>query len=84
VPPDKSRVGTETCTMIAFIQPPEKKSRPPALQRVHRLLVATLLPRQSDPSHSAPPVAGWKAWLLVGWVTIVALWSFTHVIGCLL
>lgn len=70
--------------MIAFIQSPEKKSRSPALQRVHRLLVATLLPRQSDPSRSAPPVTGWKAWLLVGWLTIVALWSVTHAIGRLL
>ncbi len=69
--------------MIAFIQPPEKSRRPPRLQRVHRLLAATLLPSRYVHSDSAPPIAGWKAWLLAGWLTIVALWGIGHAIRTL-
>jgi hypothetical protein len=67
--------------MIAFFQPPESPRRSPALQRVHRLLAATLL-RSSD-LPQATPIAGWKAWLLVAWLTMVAWWSVVRVIGCL-
>jgi len=61
--------------MIAFIQPPVKTTRPPALRQVHRLLATTLLPTRFDPLSDAPPVAGWKAWLFAGWLAAVALWG---------
>lgn len=68
--------------MIAFIRPPEPSNRSPALQRVHRLLANTLLSPPSDLAQAAP-IVGWKAWLLVGWLLLVAWWSVVRVIGCL-
>jgi hypothetical protein len=68
--------------MIAFIRPPEKSSRTPALERVHRLLAATLLAPPSDLALAAP-IVGWKAWLLAGWLMMVAWWSVVRALGCL-
>jgi hypothetical protein len=82
VPPNEVRADRETVTMIAFIKPPEPSSRSPALERVHRLLAATLLTPLSDTAQAAP-LAGWKAWLLTGWLTMVALWSIVHALDYL-
>jgi hypothetical protein len=68
--------------MIAFIRPPEPSSRSPALERVHRLVAATLLTAPTDPAQAAPIVV-WKAWLLAGWLAMVALWSVAHTLHCL-
>jgi hypothetical protein len=66
--------------MIAFIQSPEESDRLPVLRRVRRLLAAALLPGRSDRSDDLPPVARWKAWLLVAWLVAVALWAGVHTI----
>ena len=69
--------------MIAFIEPPEKPRRSPTLERVHHLLAATLLPA-AEGGDSIRPVAGWKVWLLAGWLTAAALWSVVYIVGNLL
>ena len=69
--------------MIAFIKPPEKMRRSPRLRHVHKLLADTLLSR-SDDSDSAPPIAGWKAWLFVAWLAIAAVWGIGHAVSSLL
>jgi hypothetical protein len=47
----------------------------PALRRAHQVVAKTLLPAPVPdrlPMESAPPVAPWKAWLLVAWIVAVA------------
>jgi hypothetical protein len=69
--------------MIAFIKPPEKLSPSPHLRHVHHFLAETLF-SCSDDSDSAPPIAGWKAWLFAGWLAIAALWGVGHTVSILL
>lgn len=66
-------------TMVAFVRPHEE----PPLQQAHQVLAKTLLRPSSDRSHSTPSVTGWRASLLVGWMTIIVLWGIGHVIVAL-
>ena len=71
--------------MVAFTQPPRKSSQPAELGHACHVL-ADMLPTttESDPSGILPPMVGWKAWLLVGWMTAAVLWGIRHTIGILL
>ncbi|MCE5301901.1 MAG: hypothetical protein LLF97_02190 [Planctomycetaceae bacterium] len=67
--------------MIAFIRPPERSSRSRRLRRVHRVLAETLLPPEPEPFEPGPPLVGWKAWLVVGWLSAAALLGVVHSIA---
>ncbi|MEN6407626.1 MAG: hypothetical protein ABFC77_14285 [Thermoguttaceae bacterium] len=67
--------------MIAFIRPPERSSRSRGLRRVHRVLAEALLPPEPDPIEPAPPLVGWKAWLLAGWLSAAALLGVVHTVA---
>lgn len=61
--------------MIAFIHPPEESPPRSPLRRVHGVLGAALLPSRTASDGDAPPIAGWKAWLFVGWLLAVVAWT---------
>jgi hypothetical protein len=70
--------------MVAFTRFGKELARTRRLRDVRNLLAATLLPRSAHHSDSAPPIAGWKAWLFAGWLAVVALWGIVRVVGILL
>lgn len=65
--------------MIARYRPPASSLSDDATERRlrrARLAVARSLFDESGENALAPPVAAWKAWLLVGWATTVAIGYF--------
>lgn len=60
--------------MIAPLRPPPSTTRAtasPKRLRAARELVARMLLPQRDPG-AVPSLRAWKAWLIVGWMAIVA------------
>jgi hypothetical protein len=50
------------------------------LRRAHRLVASTLLPPQPL-SPPAPDVPAWQAWIVAGWVVVVAAYYFVSMLG---
>ncbi len=60
--------------MIAPISPTEAPApRPRRPHPVRRLVGSLLLPRPTSGRTAPPPIAAWKAWLLIGWATAVVV-----------
>jgi hypothetical protein len=57
-------------TMIAFVKPPKKPTRSPAVERARHLLTTKLLPPEPDEARKAARIAAWKA-LAFGTILIV-------------
>jgi hypothetical protein len=69
--------------MVAFTEPPWESSRTAEFHHAHQVL-ADMMSLEAEPSEFFPPIAGWKAWLLVGWMLAVTLWGISLVVGILL
>ena len=77
-------ISQGTPIIAAFTRFGKELARTRRLRDVRNLMAAPLLPRRTHRSDSAPPIAGWKAWLFAGWLAAVALWGVVRVVGILL